>query len=119
MRFIPMSLNEQCDLEQRMLQHFQLLPDEWKDAASVTSTRNLHRTKQFPKRARQALDISQAFFSLAIDEHWMPIDREEMTLAIRYKLGYGWLAWLLFRTFAVPIIRWLWNEWHKPAGQSL
>ena len=108
-----MSVSEQCGIEREMLDHFKLLPDEWKDAASVTTTRHLHRTKHLPKKAANALDISQSFFSLA-ETTDAPVDCEEMILAIRYKMGYGWLAWFLFKNFAIPIIKWLWKRYHNP-----
>jgi len=109
MRFTPMSISEQCDLERKMLEHFKLLPDEWKTAPA---NRTILSTKQLPKRAAQALTISQAFFRLA-ELPDAPVDAREMELAIRYEMGYGWLGWLLFKHFAWPIIKWLWNEYHK------
>jgi hypothetical protein len=73
----------------------------------------LRTTKQLPKRAVKALSISQAFIELANDEVDSPIDVNEMTLAIRYKMGYGFWAWFLFKNFAIPIIKWLWAKYHK------
>jgi len=109
MRFTPMSVAEQCDLEREMLERFELLPPEWRTAPA---NRTILSTKQLPKRAAQALTISQAFFRLA-ELPDAPVDAREMELAIRYELSYTWLGWLLFKHFAVPIISWLWNEYHK------
>ena len=109
MRFIPMSVSEQCDLEMRMLERFELLTPEWKTAPANASIRY---TKQLPKRAAQALTISQSFFRLA-ELPDAPVDAREMELAIRYEMGYSWLAWFFFRNFAWPIVKWLWAEYHK------
>ena len=113
MRFTPMSVGEFCVVEMQMLEHFKLLPDEWKTATNATTAPHLRRTKQLPKRAKDALTISQAFFSLT-EITDAPIDCEEMILAVRFKMGYGWLAWFLFKNFAIPIIKWLWNRYHNP-----
>ena len=110
MRFIPMTVSEQCDLERRMLEHFELLPQEWQTAPA---NRTIRHTKHLPKRAAQALDISQAFFRIA-DRDDAPFDVKEMELAVRYEMGYGWLLWFFFRNFAWPLILWLWQEYHKP-----
>ena len=109
MRFTPMSVSEQCDLEREMLERFELLPPEWRTASA---NRTIRYTKHLPKRAAQALTISQAFFRLA-ELPDAPVDVREMELAIRYEMGYGWWAWFFFRNFAWPIIKWLWNEYHK------
>jgi len=109
MRYTPMHIAEQCELEDRMLIHFELLPQEWRGIKSPSLKRY---SKHFPKQAYSAISISQAFF--AVTETDGPIDAEEMVLAIRYRLGYGWWAWLLIRSFAVPIIKWLWNQYHNP-----
>jgi len=108
MRFTPMSVSEQCTLEFMMLEHFKLLPPEWKTGPTDKTT-----AKRLPKRAAQALDISQAFFRLA-ELPDAPIDAKEMELAIRYQLGYSFWAWFFFKNFAVPIIKWLWNHYHNP-----
>jgi len=108
MRFIPMSVSEQCDLERRMLERFELLPAEWRTATAP----HLRRTKQLPKKAKDALTISQTFFRIA-ELPDAPVDAREMELAIRYQLGYGFWAWFLFKHFAWPIIKFLWLEYHK------
>lgn len=113
MRYTPMSVGEFCVVEMQMLDHFKLLPDEWKTATNVTSAPHLRRTKHLPKKAKDALTISQSFFSLA-EIPDAPIDCEEMVLAIRYQMGYGWLAWFFFKNFAIPIIKWLWKRYHNP-----
>lgn len=113
MRYEPMSVKEACDLEADMLDHFKLLPDEWKAATKYVPTSVLRTTKQLPKRAVKALGVSQAFISLTNDVVDAPLDVDEMILAIRYQLGYGWWAWFLFKNFAVPIIRWLWSRYHN------
>lgn len=112
MRFIPMSVSEQCDLERRMLERFELLPAEWRTATNATTAPHLRRTKQLPKKAKDALTISQTFFRIA-ELPDAPVDAREMELAIRYELSYGWFAWFFVRNFAWPIIKWLWNEYHK------
>ena len=96
-----------------MLDHFKLLPNEWKAATKYVPTSVLRTTKQLPQRAVKALNISQAFLELANDVIASPVDVEEMILAVRYKLGYSWFAWFFFRNFAIPIIRWLWNRYHN------
>jgi hypothetical protein len=113
MRYTPMNMQEACNLEADMLDHFKLLPDNWKVATKYVPTSVLRTTKQLPKRAVKALSISQAFIELANDEADPPIDVNEMTLAIRYKMGYGFWAWFLFKNFAIPIIKWLWAKYHK------
>ena len=113
MRYTPMNMQEACHLEADMLDHFKLLPGNWKAATKYVSTSVLRTTKQLPKRAVKALSISQAFIELANDEVGPPIDVDEMTLAIRYKMGYGFWAWFLFKNFAIPIIKWLWAKYHK------
>ena len=113
MRYTPMSVSEQCNVEREMLEHLDMLPSPWSNLQRRTSVTPMGRTRPLPKKTTQALNISQAFFAIAsaIDA---PIDCEEMELAIRYKMGYGWLAWFLFRNFAVPIIKWLWARYHNP-----
>jgi len=105
-----MSVSEQCDLEREMLEHFELLPPEWKTAPA---NRTIRYTKHLPKRAVQALSISQAFFRLA-ELPDAPVDAKEMELAIRYELSYTWLGWFFFRNFAWPIIQYLWKRYHNP-----
>ncbi len=112
MRFTPMSVSEQCSLEREMLDHFKLLDGHWKNTPREVQFSKVKNTKHLPKRAVQALDISQAFFRIA-ELPDAPVDAREMELAIRYEMGYGWLAWFFFRNFAWPIIKWLWNEYHK------
>ena len=113
MRYTPMNVQQACNLEADMLDHFKLLPDNWKAATKYVSTSVLRTTKQLPKRAVKALSVSQAFIELANDEVDSPLDVEEMILAIRYKMGYGWVAWFIFKNFAVPIIKWLWDRYHN------
>ena len=72
-----------------------------------------HFKLKHPEKASKAIDISTAFFSLT-EIPDAPIDCEEMVLAIRYKMGYGWLAWFFVRNFAIPIIKWLWAKYHNP-----
>jgi hypothetical protein len=110
MRFIPMSVSEQCDLERKMLERFELLPPEWRTAPA---NRTILSTKQLPKRAAQALTISQAFFRIA-ELPDAPVDAKEMELAIRYQLGFGFWAWFFFKNFAIPIIQYLWKRYHDP-----
>jgi len=112
MRFTPMSVSEQCDLERKMLDEFKLLDGHWKNTPRHVHLSQVRHAKQLPKRAAQALTISQAFFRLA-ELPDAPVDAREMELAIRYELSYTWLGWLLFKHFAWPIIKWLWNEYHK------
>jgi hypothetical protein len=109
MRFTPMSVSEQCTLEREMLERFELLPPEWKTAPT---DKTVLTAKRLPKRAVQALTISQTFFRLA-ELPDAPVDAREMELAIRYELSYTWLGWLLFKHFAWPIIKWLWQEYNK------
>jgi len=113
MRFTPMSVSEFCVVEMQMLEHFKLLPDEWRTATNTTTAPHLRRTKQLPKKAKDALTISQAFFRLA-ELPDAPVDAKEMELAIRYQLGYGFWMWFFFKNFAVPIIKWLWKRYHDP-----
>jgi hypothetical protein len=113
MRFTPMSVSEQCNLEREMLEHFGL---------AHTETTNVYNKGQYQtykhwkirddKRARQAISISQAFFRIA-ELPDAPVDAKEMELAIRYEMGYGWWAWFFFRNFAWPIIQYLWKRYHK------
>lgn len=108
MRITPMTVSEQSDIESRMLEHFGLAQ------MVTTGTRRTWRIKDV-KRSTEAVQLSQAFFALSNpDDIDSPICAEEMILAIRYKLGYGWWAWFFFKNFAIPIIKWLWNEYHKP-----
>jgi hypothetical protein len=104
-----MSVSEQCDLERKMLERFELLPPQWRTAPA---NRTILSTKHLPKRAAQALTISQAFFRIA-ELPDGPVDAREMELAIRYEMGYGFWAWFFFRNFAWPIIKWLWQEYNK------
>lgn len=113
MRYTPMSVGEFCVIEMQMLDHFKLLPDEWKTATNATTAPHLRRTKQLPNKAKDALSISQSFFSLT-EIPDAPIDCEEMVLAIRYRMGYGFWAWFFFKNFAIPIIKWLWVKYHSP-----
>jgi hypothetical protein len=108
-----MSVSEQCDLERDMLEHFGL---------AHTETTNVYNKGQYQtykhwkirddKRAQQAISISQAFFRIA-ELPDAPVDAREMELAIRYEMGYGFWAWFFFKNFAIPIIKWLWAEYHK------
>ena len=108
-----MSVSEQCLLEMAMLEHFNLLPVDVEDTSSVNGSRHPRKVKRLPKKGADALKISQSFFSLA-ETTDAPVDCEEMILAIRYRMGYGWLAWFLFKNFAIPIIKWLWKRYHNP-----
>ena len=112
-------MTEQCALENKMLQHFgfvRIYEHCERSVDGVITTRRERITDDMLE-VNKALAISQAFFDLSDpDKPDSPIDPEEMVLAIRYKMGYGWWAWLFVKHFAIPIIRWLWNEYHKPDG---
>lgn len=110
MRYTPMTMYEQCTLETEMIEHFKLIDSDQSAPSSKLQSKHVRR---LPAKAVKALSISQAFLSLANDEVDAPLDVEEMILAIRYKMGYGWVAWFLFKNFAVPIIKWLWNRFHN------
>ncbi len=114
MRFIPMSVSEQCELEERMLEHFGYRGDTNVYSLTKDGTIRTVKVKKIlnEKKAGQALTISLAFFHIA-ELPDAPVDAREMELAIRYELSYTWLGWLLFKHFARPIIRFLWNEYHK------
>jgi hypothetical protein len=116
-----MSVSEQCDLEERMLEHFgyctYVMEDEYATDPvfnmQVKTGRKVRRkTLWYQDKTNKALSISQTFFRLA-ELPDAPVDAKEMELAIRYEMGYGWLAWFFFRNFAWPIVKWLWNEYHK------
>lgn len=118
MRYQPMTVREACTLECDMLEHFELMPSEWKSATKYVPASVLRTTRQLPKRAAKALDISQAFIELVNDPTDAPLCMEEMILAVRYKMGYGWWAWFVFSKFAVPIIRWLWRRYHSSTPEN-
>lgn len=115
MRYTPMSVSEQSSLEREMLLHFKFAAESRHERrhanGEITSSKvfSIHDANG----AGRAITISQAFFSLA-ETPDAPIDCEEMILAIRYKLGYGWWAWFFFKNFAIPIIKWLWDKYHNP-----
>jgi hypothetical protein len=108
-----MTMQEQCALEAEMLEHFGLVREyehTTRTVDGVTTTRR-ERVTDDMLAVNKALAISQAFLSLAEAED-APIDRDEMILAIRYKMGYGWWAWIFVKHFAIPIIKWLWKRYH-------
>lgn len=109
-----MTMTEQCALEAEMLEHFGFVREYGHVTQTVDGviTTRKERVTDNMLEVNKALSISQAFLSLAGSED-APIDREEMILAIRYKLGYGWWAWFFFKNFAIPIIKWLWQRYHK------
>jgi hypothetical protein len=109
-----MTMQEQCDLELEMLEHFKLSVKEPytytnADGTKAHGTRTKHPDMQ---AAVKALKISQSFLLLA-QSNDPPVDLEEMVLSIRYRMGYGWWTWLFIRHFAIPIIKWLWNTYHN------
>ena len=119
MRYAPMSINQQSDLSFDMLLHFGLAEEVKSNPVHPnggTMTSRHFKLKHIAK-ANKAIDISTAFFSLT-EITDAPIDCEEMELAIRYKMGYGWLAWLFFKHFAIPIIKWLWKRYHDDTSQQ-
>lgn len=115
MRYTPMSVSEQSSLEREMLLHFRFAEKRREythhDSGRCTSCEVF--SIRDDSGATKAITISQMFFSLA-ETPDAPIDCEEMILAIRYKLGYGWWAWFFFKNFAIPIIKWLWARYHNP-----
>ena len=119
MRYAPMSINQQSDLSFDMLLHFGLAEEVKSNpvhpnGGTMTSR---HFKLKHVEKANKAIDISTAFFSLT-EITDAPIDCEEMVLAIRYKMGYGWLAWFFVRNFAIPIIKWLWAKYHDDTSQQ-
>lgn len=115
MRCTPMSVSEQCTLEREMLLHFKLAAERrhenYHANGEITSSKvfSIHDANG----AGKAIEISQMFFSLA-ETTDAPIDCEEMVLAIRYRMGYSWIAWFFFKNFAIPIIKYLWKRYHNP-----
>ena len=111
MRHKVMTLHEEFDLQRRMYEHFDIdLPEN--SFLHMTGIAVASRTKRMSTKAQRAYDISEAFLQLAEDVDGGPYSASEMSEAIRYKMGYSWLAWFLVKNFAVPIIRWLWREYH-------
>lgn len=111
-RTIPMSVREQCELQYRMLEHFQL-PGVYSSGhwSSQMSAGNRNR---LPRKTALALEISDVFFMAMDDPFSHDIHSPKQAIEyIRYEMGYSWLAWMFARYFITALIKWLWAEYHK------
>ena len=110
MRSQPMTVAEGCALQQRMLEHFNLLPPRM--SASETL-----KAKRLPRKTEQALEASDIFLQLMDDPFTHGIQSADDAInEIRYSMGFSWLAWVFARYFLTELIKWLWVEYHKESG---
>lgn len=122
MRFEPLSYAEQKMFERELLRDLGYADEEhfFTHKADGTRTVETHwRVKTgADNQAAKALRVSQAFIDLVNDESMQPATLNDAIEGVRYKLGYGWLAWFFFKTFAIPVIKWLWNRYHSSTPEK-
>lgn len=113
MRSQPMTVAEGCDLQQRMLEHFNLLPPKM----SSSETLKASKVKRLPRKTEQALEASDIFLQLMDDPFTHGIQSADDAInEIRYSMGFSWLAWMFARYFITELIKWLWAEYHREAS---
>lgn len=122
MRSQPLSVREGCDLQQRMLEHFNLTPPKM----SSSETLKGFKVRRLPRKTEQALEASDIFLQLMDEPTVHDIYRvEDAVNEIRYSMGFSWLAWMFAKYFITELIKWLWEEYHREstpipsAAQSL
>ncbi len=125
MRFDPLTLNEQVALTRDLLTEFGYA----EEIVLASTTRDGKRTerKQWhihdKRNAERAMKIAEAFIEIVNDEDKQPATLDDAINDVRFKMGYGWLAWFFFKNFTIPVIKWLWNRYHfsspeTPIGSS-
>lgn len=110
MRSQPMTVAEGCALQQRMLEHFNLMPPKM----SSSETLKGFKVRRLPRKTEQALEASDIFLQLMDDPIIHDIHKcDDAITEIRYSMGFSWLAWMFVRYFITELIKWLWVEYHK------
>ena len=113
MRSQPLSVREGCDLQQRMLEHFNLTPPKM----SSSETLKGFKVRRLPRKTEQALEASDIFLQLMDDPFTHGIQSaNDAVNEIRYSMGFSWLAWMFARYFITELIKWLWVEYHREAS---
>lgn len=117
MRFEPLSYAEQKMFERELLRELGYADEEQLITynANGTSTVETHwKIRDGHERdTAKALRIARTFNAIMNNEAEQPACLDDLILEVRYKMGYGWLAWFFFKTFAIPVIKWLWNRYHS------
>jgi hypothetical protein len=113
MRSVPMSVSEGCELQQRMLQHFNLVPRSMSSSETVKG----YKLKRLPRKTEQALEASDLFLILMDDPIVHDIHTPADAVAeIKYRMGFSWLTWMIARYFITELVKWLWAEYHQSTG---
>jgi hypothetical protein len=123
MRFDPLTSREQSMFEREMLIHFGYADSHERYLAQPDASIQIVRTYK-PKKGKErdlikAQNIFNTFNAIIDNEPEQPVSFDEMVDEIRYKMGYGWLAWFLFKNFAIPIIKWLWERYHSSIPETI
>lgn len=120
MRFEPLTLNEQVALTRNLLTDFGYA----QEIVQCSTARDGKRTerKQWhihdKRNAERSMKIAEAFIEAVNDPTEFPTNFDNMVSEIRYRMGYGWLAWFLVKNFAIPIIKWLWHKYHSSTPET-
>ena len=115
MRLDPLTLNEQVALTKDLLTEFGYAEEILQSSTSRDGKRTERKQWHIhdKRNADRSMKIAEAFIEIVNDENNQPATLDDAINDVRYKMGYGWLAWLLVRNFAIPVIKWLWNRYHN------
>jgi hypothetical protein len=110
--------------EREMLIHFGYAESHTETNPNFDGTVSTRVTWQPKKGKERDLIKAQNIFNIfsdimSSDFPVYPVTLEEITGEIRYRMGYGWLAWFLFKNFAIPIIKWLWERYHSSIPETI
>lgn len=104
---MSISIQNQCEIQERMLNHFGIMPPKMSYGMVV-------KAKRLPRKTELALTVSDIFFNLSDDFEVHDIHKcDDAITEIRYSMGFSWLAWMFVRYFITELIKWLWVEYHK------
>ena len=104
---MSISIQNQCEIQERMLNHFGIMPPKMSYGMVV-------KAKRLPRKTELALTVSDIFFNLSDDFEVHGIQSADDAInEIRYSMGFSWLAWMFARYFITELIKWLWAEYHK------
>ena len=110
---MSISIQNQCEIQERMLNHFGIMPPKMSYGMVV-------KAKRLPKKTELALTVSDIFFNLSDDFEVHGIQSaNDAVNEIRYSMGFSWLAWMFARYFITELIKWLWVEYHREANTPL
>ena len=117
MRFDPLTYAEQKMFERELLRDLGYADEEQSITynANGTSTVETHWKirEGHDRNVVKALRLARTFNMIVNNEAEQPACFDDLVLEVRYKMGYGWLAWFLLKNFAIPVLRWLWNRYHN------